>query len=267
MSALWGTVVSTKQLTPSMVRVTLGGAGLDGFVPTEFTDQYVNALFVPDGADYTVPFDPDDARQRDPEYRPRGRRLTVRAWDATSRELTIDFVTHGDVGYAGRWANRAAVGDRLALVGPSGGYHPDRQADWYLMVGDESALPAIGASLEAIPTGAPVTVVAVVDNADYEIELSSPGALDVRWLHRATATDPSALLPATVAELDWRAGRADVFVHGEAGEVRAVRRHLLAERGVAKDQASISPYWRRGHDDERWREVKRDWIASQSHDV
>jgi NADPH-dependent ferric siderophore reductase len=80
------------------------------------TDQYVNALFIPDGAPYSVPFDLDTARAGAPEHRPVGRRYTIRRWDPVDRRVTIDFVVHGDTGFAGRWANHAEVGDRLQEI-------------------------------------------------------------------------------------------------------------------------------------------------------
>lgn len=267
MNTMYGTVEHTAWLTPSMVRVVLGGDGLAGFTPTEFTDQYVNALFVPDDAPFDIPFDPETVAARWPEHRPRGRRETVRAWDGATGQLTIDFVAHGDVGHAGRWAQRAVPGDRLQMVGPAGGYRPDPHADWHLLVGDESALPAIGASLEAVPAGARCVVVAVVDDHEHELELMSDGELTVQWLHRRKAEDPTSLLAGAVAALPWSSGSVDVFVHGEAAEVRAVRRLLIAERGISREHASISPYWRRGHDDEAWRAVKREWVAAQERDV
>lgn len=138
-----------------MVRVMLGGSGLDGFTPTPWTDQYVNALFVPDGVTYSAPFDLDAARASPTGQRPMGRRYTVRSWDPDTRVLTIDFVVHGDDGIAGRWAQAAQPGNRLQILGPSGAYAPDPDADWHLMVGDESALPAIAASLEQVPVGRP----------------------------------------------------------------------------------------------------------------
>lgn len=267
MNPLYGTVVDAVWLSPTMVRVVFGGDGLAGFEPTEFPDQYVNALFVPDGAPYGVPFDVDEARALDPAHRPRSRRYTVRAFDSERRLLTIDFVAHGDVGYAGRWAQRARPGDRLQMVGPSGAYRPDPDADWYLFVGDESALPAIAASIEVLPDAARGVVRVVVDSPEHEFEIPVCDGLDVAWLHRSAAAHPERLLVDSIAALAWPAGRPDVFVHGEAAEVRAIRRHLLAERGIDRDRASISPYWRRGQTDEAWREVKRQWLADQSVDV
>lgn len=263
----WGTVVAVERRSPSMLRIVLGGPGLDGFEPSEFTDSYLNCLFVPEGSPLQVPFTAEEAKALEPALRPRPRRYTVRHWDAEQRQLSIDFVAHGDVGFAGRWAQRAAVGDRLQMLGPGGGYRPDPAAPWYLLVGDESALPAIAASLEAVPSGAVAEVFVVVDGPDNEQPLPAVPGATVRWLHRSTAASPEELLVDAVAALDWRDGTPDVFVHGEAGEVRAVRKVLLAERGVQKEAASISPYWRRDHDDEAWRQVKRAWLAEQEQDV
>ncbi|MEZ5297037.1 MAG: siderophore-interacting protein [Ilumatobacteraceae bacterium] len=269
MSAQYGTVEHVERLSPSMIRVVFGGEGLAEFEPTEHTDQYVNALFVPDDAPYSVPFDPDAVRELDPAIRPRGRRYTIRSWDPDTRQVTIDFVAHGDVGFAGRWAQRARVGDRLQMVGPSGAYRPSPDADWHLLVGDESALPAIAASLEVVPADRRVVVVAIVDGADDEIELGGSDAVDVRWLHRDVEPDGSSAeerLVDEIGRLDW-SGDVDIFVHGEAAEVRAVRRFLVAERDVDRAGCSISPYWRRGKDDEGWREIKRQWLADDLADV
>ena len=149
-------VMSTQQLTPSLVRVVLGGDGLRDFAMPATTDAYVNLAFPPADAPYAAPFDPAEVREAHPrELWPARRRYTVRSWDPSARELTLDFVVHGDVGVAGAWASSARPGDLLVLEGPSGGYHPDPEADWHLMVGDESALPAIAASLGDDPRRGP----------------------------------------------------------------------------------------------------------------
>lgn len=250
-----------------MLRVVLGGVGLAAFEPSGYTDQYVNCLFLPEGSALEVPFHRDARTAADAAARPRPRRFTVRSWDPELRELTIDFVAHGDVGFAGRWAQGARAGDRLQFLGPGGGYRPDHSAPWFLFAGDESALPAIAASVEAVPPDRIVEVFVVVDGADNEQELPSNGATRVHWLHRSSCAAPESALADAVAALVWHDGVPDVFVHGEAGEVRTVRRHLLAERGIDKNAASISPYWRRDHDDEAWREIKRAWLAEQENDL
>lgn len=257
---LYGTVVETVRLAPRLVRVVLGDPGLESYEPSEFADQYVNALFLPDDAGYAPPFDLDEARALPVEQRPLGRRYTIRAWDPDARRLTIDFVVHGDIGRAGRWAANAKPGDRLQFVGPNGAYSPSPSADWHLMAGDESALPAIAASLERVRPGVPVLVFAVVDAPGHEIALESPGNVTVDWVYREQTPGVDAVV-APIAAATFPPGTPDVFVHGEAAEVRAIRHHLLGERGIAKEGTSISPYWRRGLDDEAWRQVKRDWVA------
>lgn len=202
-----------------------------------------------------------------PEHRPIRRRYTVRNWDPERRLLSIDFVVHGDVGTAGAWANSAQPGDVLQLTLPGGAYRPDPDADWHLMVGDESALPAIAASLEALPDGVPAVVRLVCDGPDDELELDTPGALDIVWSHRTGNPQDADLLGEAVRDLHTPPGRVHAFVHGEAGEVRTVRRHLLADRGIPKAALSASGYWRRHLTDEAWREVKADFNAVMEADV
>ena len=260
-------VRSRTRLTPSLVRVVLGGGDLAGFVMPADTDTYVNLAFPPAGAPYDGVFDPQRAREAHPEAPPVRRRYTVRRWDDAAQELTLDVVVHGTDGVAGPWADGAQVGDVLVFEGPGSGYRPSPDADWHLMVGDESALPAVAASLEAVPEGAPVVVRLLCDGPDHEVALSSPGAVDLRWLHRRGDGDDVDLLVDAVRTLAFPTGRGHAFVHGEADEIRAVRRHLLAERGLARSDMSCSPYWRRTMADEAWRAVKRDFVAAMEADV
>ena len=98
------------------------------------------------------------------------------------------------------------------------------------------------------------------------MELACAGDLEVHWVHR----EPRRVWRPWCGRwrgLHFPAGRPDVFVHGEAGEVRAVRKHLFTARGLTREGTSISPYWRRDFTDEAWREVKRDWLAQVEHDV
>jgi NADPH-dependent ferric siderophore reductase len=155
----------------------------------------------------------------------------------------------------------------LVFEGPGSGYRPDPNADWHLLVGDESALPAIAASLEAVPWGVLVVVRLVCDGPEHELPLSSPGELDLQWLHRAGGEGDVDLLADAVRALDFPEGQVHAFVHGEADEIRAIRRHLLLERGLTRQQMSCSPYWRRTMTDESWREVKRQFVAAMDADV
>jgi len=242
-------VVTTEQLTPSLVRVVLGGDGLRDFVMPDTTDTYVNLAF--------PTLEAPSAR----------RRYTVRAWDPMARELTIDFVVHGDEGVAGPWAASARPGDVLEFQGPSGGYRPDSDADWHLFVGDESALPAIAASLEAVRPGTPAVARLLCDGPDHRLELTCPGRLDIEWVQRTGDESDGELLLSALRDLTFPPGTVHAFVHGEADEIRGIRRHLLAERGLSRQAMSCSPYWRRHMSDEAWRKVKRDFVATMEADV
>jgi NADPH-dependent ferric siderophore reductase len=259
------TVTSVKPLTPHMVRVVVGGDDLDGLAVGEFTDHYVKVQLPPPGADYAAPFDAEAIKERLPRAQwPRVRSYTVRDWDPHRRLLTLDFVVHGDRGVAGPWAAAARPGDVLQLTGPGGAYAPDPGAGWHLMVGDLAVLPAIGASLERIPEGVPVHVVVELDDDADRQELSSPGELSVTWL-RSDGTD--AVLLEAVRALAFPAGPVHAFVHGEASAVRAVRRHLVVERGVPLEAMSVSGYWKRTRTDEEWRADKAEWNRLVEQDV
>lgn len=264
---MYAEVVSKQQLSSSVIRVVLGGGTLAQFDASPATDAYINAKFLPQDSPLSVPFDSTDVDGIDPEHRPRPRRFTIRNWDPERLQLAIDFVSHGDTGYAGSWAERAVPGDRLQFSGPGGSYRPSPDVDWHLLVGDESALGAIGATLESLGVDQQARVFVVVDGPACEIELPTDGNVEISWLYRSQAADPAALLEGAVAAAEFASGSFDVFVHGEAAEVRAVRKHLIAERGVDPATSSISAYWRRDHTDEAWRQVKRHWLAEQSLDV
>ncbi len=263
-----GRVISAEPLTPGLVRVVLEGGDLADLEMPDATDAYINVAFRPAGATYDEVFDPQSVRDSHPkDEQPARRRYTVRAWDPVAARLTVDFVVHGDSGVAGPWAATARPGDALVFTGPSGGYRPDPQADWHLMVGDESALPAIAASLEVLPAGARVVVRVVCDGPEHEIELTTAADLDLVWLHRHGDERDEALLAAAVEALDFAGETPCGFVHGEADEIRAVRRHLLEERGLSRRQLSCSPYWRRTMTDEAWRQIKRDYVAAMEADA
>jgi NADPH-dependent ferric siderophore reductase len=235
------TVLRTEQLTRSMVRVVLGGAGLREFVPVAATDQYVKLLFPADDAG-----------------RPRRRTYTVRRWDPAAPELWIDLAVHGDRGLAGPWALRAVPGDEIRLSGPGGGYAPDPGAAWHLLAGDESALPAIAVALEALPADAYAVVFVEVEGAEDEVPLPTAARAEITWVHRRSRPVGDALVSA-VRAAEFLPGDVDVFVHGEAGFVKELRRYLRLERHVERARLSVSGYWRLGEDDEGWRASKRAW--------
>jgi NADPH-dependent ferric siderophore reductase len=257
-----GEVLRTWRITPHMIRVVLGGEGLAGLPVGEFTDHYVKLLFPPEAAPYGVPYDVEQVRAEHPsELWPVTRTYTVRAWDASTGELTIDFVHHGDEGLAGPWAAAAQPGDRIQFMGPGGAYAPRPDADWHLLAGDESALPAIAAALERLPAGVPAFVFVEVTDPAEQQDLTISADVELRWLHRGDA-HPGVALVQAVQAMPLPAGTGHVFVHGEAYAVRDLRRHLRARRGLEPEWTSISGYWRRGDTEDAWQSGKRDWNAA-----
>ncbi|MFD5570584.1 siderophore-interacting protein [Streptomyces cadmiisoli] len=252
-------VLRTERLTPHMQRVVLGGSGLADFVADTCTDHYVKLVFPADGVTYPEPFDMQRVRDEFPrEQWPVTRTYTVRAWDPQLRELTLDFVLHGDQGLAGPWAMRARPGEIIHFMGPGGAYAPRADADWHLLAGDESALPAIAASLESLPDGAEVRAFVEISGPEEEQKFDSD--VEVVWLHRGDRPVGEALVEA-VRALEFPAGRAQAFVHGEAACVKELRRLLRVDHGIPREDLSISGYWRLGHNEDGWQASKREWNA------
>lgn len=257
-----GRVETVEQLTPHMIRVVFGGEGLSAFATRGHTDSYVKLLFPPPGPGDPEPFDMEVIRAEWPrEEWPVTRTYTVRAWDSGTRRLVIDFVHHGDTGLAGVWAANAEPGDQLRFLGPGGGYSPDPEADWHLLAGDESALPAIATAVEELPEGRPAHVFVEVAGPEEEQDLDVHGDVHVHWLHRDDRPVGSALVPA-LRMFDFPEGRVHAFVHGEAAFVRDLRRLLRVEHSLPKEQLSISGYWRLGRDEDGWQAAKAEWNRS-----
>lgn len=270
-------VTDVRRISPHMARITFSGAGLDDF-PT-WPDQQLKLLFPRPGQ--SAPRLPDAGADGDamrwyqaflalPEAeRPWMRSYTVRSYDPVRHRLTIDFVLHGTAGSTGttgttgstgstggteagpatRWAASAAVGDTLARYGPAAVYArplPLDTADWLLLAGDETALPAIGSLVEALPSGARALVCIEVADAAEEQHFTSRADVTVQWVHRdgAPGGRGGALL-AAVRALSFPPGSVFAWLAGEAGTVRTLRRHLVEDRGIDKRQIDFTGYWRR----------------------
>ena len=257
-----GVVQRVEQLTPHMVRVVVGGPGLTGLRAGDFTDHYIKILFPPPGVTYPEPVDVAAIRETLPrEQWPVTRTYTIRKWLPDLGEMWVDFVVHGDAGLAGPWAAQAQPGDVIRFNGPGGAYAPDPTADWHLLAGDESALPAIAAALAGMPAGARVhAFVEVADEAE-EQKLETAADAVITWLPRGPRPLGEPLVEA-VRALDFPAGRVQAFVHGEATFVKELRGHLRLDRQLPMSCLSISGYWRRGLNEDGWQSTKREWNQS-----
>ena len=253
------TVLRREQLSAHMVRIVAGGEGFADYVNNDFVDRYVKIAFPQSGVAYPEPLDLWAVRETMPrEQWPFTRTYTIRWVDVAARELAIDFVIHGDEGLAGPWAASAQPGDSLVFTGPGGGYNPDPSADWILLAGDEAAIPAIAAVIESLPEDARGLAFLEVDS-DADIQpISAPAGLKVAWLQRrGVAAGDSHLLVSAVRESAWPDGRVDVFAHGERGYMKGLREVLFRERGLDRNQVSLSGYWAKGRVEDDFQAEKK----------
>lgn len=239
-------VKRVRDLTPHMRRLTLGGTDLGRFA----TGGMHVRLLLPQRRDEAPqwPVMGEDGRPRWPagEDRPQVRLYTLRRVDAQAGEVDIDFVIHGaDVSPGARFAAEAMPGDIVGMTGPGGGDIP--KADWVLLLGDETALPAIARILENLPGETHAVVRIEVADASEQQELESRASLDLCWLHR-DGTASANLLPAALAGIDWPGDGRSVFAWAgcEFEDFLAIRRHLRRERGLTRENHLAVAYWRRG---------------------
>ncbi len=251
-------VAAVRRLSPAFVRVTFTGPDLGECAPSGF-DQRIKLLFpLPDHGLTSCPSGPDwygEWRALPEERRNPMRTYTVRAARPAARELDVDLMLHGATGPASAWAERAALGDEVVLVGPNGRFDgPRGGVEWQppadpsclLLAGDETAVPAISAIAESLPTGARARVLLEVPSADDVLPLAAPTGTEITWLERAPGTPHGSPLTAAVCALDGLGSQPYVWLAGEAGTVTALRRHLVREAGVDRAAVTFLGYWRRG---------------------
>lgn len=256
-------VVRTTWVTPHLVRLTLGGPGFADFQPKDATDSYVKIFFAKPELGLEPPYDLVALRDTlAPADLPVTRTYTVRRVDPTARTIDIDFVVHGDEGLAGPWAAAAQPGDRVVFAGPGGAYRPDPTADWHLFAGDESAIPAIAAALEALPAEARGLAFIEIGGRDDLIDLVHPAGVQLVWVGRSGRDETTAgLLATAISGHPWPAGRVQVFAHGERESMKALRDVFLKQRALDRSQLSLSGYWAHGRTEDRFQAEKREPIG------
>jgi NADPH-dependent ferric siderophore reductase len=249
-----------------MVRLHLGGGDLRALPELTYTDHYVKLLFAPLGTDYRWPFDPERIRAERPAAEwPVTRTYTIRSFDSATAEMAIDFVVHGDAGLAGPWAARVEPGESIGFFGPGGAYAPDADAPDHLLVGDESALPAVAAALDALPEDAAADVFVEVADADHQIPLRRTNRTRLTWVHRGD--QPYGTPLAAAVRASWTPGGAtQVFVHGNAELVKDLRRYLFVDHRHDRKLVSISGYWRSGLDEDGWQTSKRQFTEQMENE-
>jgi NADPH-dependent ferric siderophore reductase len=237
-------VAEISQLTPRMRRITFTGEKLADYPVDGPATHFKLLLPAPGQAEIALPEAGPDGLVW-PEPRPLRRTYTPRYVDRAGRRLVVDFVLHGDGGPASKWAAAARVGDRVVVTGARGAYRIDPGADWTLLVADETALPAVGTILDEAPPGARVLLVAEVAGEGEQLEFGTDAKVTTVWCHRGE--DPAGMPAArAVRDLSFPGGQGACWVGLEATAMRAVRRHLLGERGLDREQVYTRGYWKLG---------------------
>ena len=254
------TVVQRLELSPSMVRIVASIGDPNSFRDIEPPEKYCKLVF----------FDPELGLGDHPDYwslretlprehLPATRHMTLRHVDLEAGQLWIDVALHGDSGWAGPWAAGAQPGDTIVAVGPGGKWIPDPQASWSLMLGDEAAIPAVLANVDAMPEDARGEILLEVQDADHHLDIQVPSGWSLRWIHRAEAPAgfPALVEAARTAQWPGTTDGIQVFAHGEREAMKALRPVLFEEHGLDRAQVSLSGYWARGRDEDAFQAEKK----------
>lgn len=207
-------VASRQRLSPHLVRLRLGGAGLAGFESTGIPDEWVGLVA------------PGQFQSR---Y------YTVRSWDGA--DLTLDVVLH-DAGLVTSWARGDCEGDRVAVTDPKGTFAAPKDAPWLLLVADLTGLPAVARIAEAHRDRA----VRIWLESPEPILGYLPAGPDVTWLE--PGPDGASGLAGVVEAIDWPSGDGYFWMAGESAQMRAIRKHLMHDRRLPKTAYDVTGYWR-----------------------
>lgn len=239
-------VARVARITPGLVRVTLTGEALRDFKSSSF-DDHVKVFFPEPGK--TAPalptFGPNGPVFNEGEPRPVARDYTPRRFNAVSNELDLEFVLHGD-GPASTWAAQASPGQCLGIGGPRGSFVVPDAFEWYVLIGDATAIPAIGRRLEELAAAKIARVVIGVADPAERMEFLSDAAVDVQWIVSDDPGSRAVALESALRQLELPAGDGYIWAAAEAATARAVRQHFVEERGVDKTRVRASSYWRHG---------------------
>ena len=231
-------VIRSSYLTPHMLRVTLGGSELAGFPPDQ-ESAYVKLIFPRPGEGDSLMRTYTVSRQRD-------------------NEIDVDFAIHGGEGVAANWAVNARIGSQIVVGGPGPKKLINTDADWFLLAGDMTALPAITVNLEHLPRDARgYAVIEVIDESDIQ-PLIVPPNIDLQWIVNPNADVTGRTLLSRIEQLSWLPGQPAVWAACEFNSMRALRKHFKSLCQWPKDYLYISSYWKIGNTEDQHKIAKRD---------
>jgi NADPH-dependent ferric siderophore reductase len=232
-------VVGQKQrISPNMQRVVFEGEALGDF-PAGFEGGYIK-LVLPDGS-----------------AKPPVRSYTIREFDPRQRQLSIDMVAHGDAGPAARWVNQSEPGVEVSIQGPGATQPINTHADWFLLAGDMSALPAISVNLQRLPENAVGHVVLEIISEQDKVALDVPPGMKIHWVVNPEPEAINSVLEDTVMALPWQDGQVAIWVAGEFSASRALRQYFRHVREVPNEYKYVSCYWKIGDTNEGMKAAKK----------
>jgi len=226
------TLSSIEQLSPHMRRLGFTSTDLGDFASAAHDDHI--KLFFPSA---------DSAE----DAKPCMRDFTPRRFDADRGTLAIDFALH-EAGPATTWAAAARIGDTLEIGGPRGSAVVPDDFDWYWLIGDETALPAIGRRVEELRRGVPVATFVVAGPGESQ-QLTTQAAWTAHWIARDGSSDDAAHLRAALDDCPLPPGDGFVWIAAEASVARPLRTYIVEERGHAREWTKAAGYWKRGQAD------------------
>ncbi|MBN3572323.1 siderophore-interacting protein [Vibrio neptunius] len=240
------TVQSTQTITPNMQRITLHGSELAEF-PVDCVGGYIKLLFNQQGG--------TDLTQLGEEQRPVMRTYTIRQFDPVSCTLEVDFVRHItedlQCGFAARWAMNTQVDDVISIAGPGSISTMNLEADWFFMVADMTALPALSVKIQSLPEQAIGYAVIQVNSEQDRQPMNAPENIKIIWL------DASQPLAEQIQGLPWLEGEASVWCACEFDSMRQLRQYFRNEKEVDRENIYISSYWKKGVSEDGHKVIKR----------
>ncbi|BBG00081.1 NADPH-dependent ferric siderophore reductase [Pseudonocardia autotrophica] len=250
------TVQRSERISPHFVSVTVGGDDVRHLEQSGY-DQVGRLFFgVPGHGPVVLPTSERWMLQfalQSAASRPRVRMYSVRRFRPEISAFDIEVVVHEEVADrpaapGASWALGARPGDAVGFLDEGYTYGPTPGATWQLLVGDESAAPAILAILEQSTGELPAEVfLEVPTDEDIRPEVAAPAGTTIHWLPR---NDPSAtpgtLALATVRNAELRPGPFYTWTAGESALSTGLRRHLVNERNVRRSDIAFLGYWKQG---------------------
>lgn len=236
-------VLRRQWVSETMIRLTFGGPGAEGMISRAF-DEHVKIVFPDPDGELRVPTQDGDKLDW-PRPFPTCREYTIRAWRPDELEIDMDVVVH-DSGIASDWARQAEIGEKVPVAGPPGAWMIPQDYDFYVLIADETALPAVARWAEEAPRDVRGAVIVEVPGAGSEQELDLPEGVSLTWLHTGGEESDATLRAAEELDIDTDPERVCVWLAGEAGMLKPLRRWARDTLGVPKEHCSITGYWRRG---------------------